>query len=121
MPIYKMYFPRWKKYTPGLSGSFNFLKFLLTFKYKKLAEIIKERVDEVIMFSGSASDKIKEYLGNYTRMHEVSSMQEAVKIAKKLSNNGDIVILSPGAASFNLFKNEFDRGKQFIDAVKNLR
>ncbi|MCX6721708.1 MAG: UDP-N-acetylmuramoyl-L-alanine--D-glutamate ligase [Candidatus Staskawiczbacteria bacterium] len=90
-------------------------------KYEKLAEIIRERVDEVIMLPGTASDKIKENLKNYTRVHEVSLMQEAVKKAKEFSEKGDVVILSPAAASFNLFKNEFDRGDQFVKAVKNLK
>lgn len=89
-------------------------------KYNDLARMIKERVDEVVMLPGTASDKIKEGLGNYTRLHEVLSMQNAVKIAKSLAKNGDIVLLSPAAASFNLFKNEFDRGNQFIEAVKKL-
>lgn len=90
-------------------------------KYNDLSKIIGERVDEVIMLPGTASDKIKEGLGNYTRVHEVSSMQEAVKKANNLAKKGDVVILSPAAASFNLFKNEFDRGNQFIEAVKNLK
>lgn len=89
-------------------------------KYDALAKLIKERVDEVIMLPGTASDKIKKGLINYIRTHEVSSMQEAVKKAKELSERGDVVILSPGATSFNLFKNEFDRGKQFVEAVKKL-
>jgi len=47
-------------------------------------------------------------------------MKQAVKKAESLAHKGDIVLLSPGAASFNLFKNEFDRGKQFVQAVKEL-
>jgi UDP-N-acetylmuramoylalanine--D-glutamate ligase len=89
-------------------------------EYTKLSEIIRERVDEIIMLPGTASDKIKRGLRDYTRMHEVSSMLDAVKMAKKLSKDGDVVILSPAAASFNLFKNEFDRGRQFVKAVKEL-
>jgi len=89
-------------------------------KYNELANIIKERVDEVIMLPGLASDKIKECLGNYTKIHDVPSIQKAVKKAKELSKKGDIVILSPAATSFNLFKNEFDRGRQFVEAVKAL-
>jgi UDP-N-acetylmuramoylalanine--D-glutamate ligase len=90
-------------------------------KFNDLAKLIRERVDEVIMLAGTASDKIKEGLGNYTRVHDVLSMQEAVKTAKKLSKKGDVVILSPAGASFNLFKNEFDRGDQFVKAVKSLK
>lgn len=89
-------------------------------KYNELATLIKERVDEVIMLPGTAADRIKEGIGDYTRLHQVASMPEAVKKAKDLAKKGDIVILSPGAASFNLFKNEFDRGDQFVKAVKNL-
>jgi len=47
-------------------------------------------------------------------------MKEAVKKASSLAQKGDIVLLSPGAASFNLFENEFDRGNQFVKAVKKL-
>ncbi|MFA6190086.1 MAG: UDP-N-acetylmuramoyl-L-alanine--D-glutamate ligase [Candidatus Staskawiczbacteria bacterium] len=90
-------------------------------KYIEMAKIIRERVDEIIMLPGTASDKIKENIGHYTRIHDVNSMQTAVKKAKELTKKGDVVILSPGAASFNLFKNEFDRGKQFVDAVKNIK
>lgn len=89
-------------------------------QYHELARIIKERVDELIMLPGTGSDKIEAGLSNYERVHKVMSMQSAVKTAQKLSEKGDVIILSPGAASFNLFKNEFDRGKQFIDAVNNL-
>jgi UDP-N-acetylmuramoylalanine--D-glutamate ligase len=72
------------------------------------------------MLPGTASDKIKEGIGNYTKIHEVFSMQEAVKKARELAEKEDVVMLSPAAASFNLFKNEFDRGDQFVKAVKNL-
>lgn len=88
-------------------------------EYDKLAGVIKNKVDKVIMLPGSASDKIKGSLSDYANIHEVSSMQQAVQKAKELSKKGDLVILSPAAASFNLFKNEFDRGKQFVEAVKN--
>jgi UDP-N-acetylmuramoylalanine--D-glutamate ligase len=88
-------------------------------KYTEMAKIIKERVDEVIMLPGTASEKIKEGLGNYTRLHEVASMQEAIKKSKELAKKGDVVILSPGGASFNLFKNEFDRGRQFVEGILN--
>lgn len=89
-------------------------------EYHKFSEMIKEKVEILIMLPGTASDKIKESLSGYKKMYEVSSMQEAVKTSHKLANKGNIVVLSPGAASFNLFKNEFDRGRQFTEAVENL-
>jgi len=88
--------------------------------YKELSDVIKQKVAELVMLPGTASDKIKEELTEYKNLHNVASMQEAVKKAKELSRAGDIVVLSPGAASFNLFKNEFDRGDQFVKEVKNL-
>ncbi|MBU4367762.1 UDP-N-acetylmuramoyl-L-alanine--D-glutamate ligase, partial [Patescibacteria group bacterium] len=50
----------------------------------------------------------------------VSSMEEAVLKSSQIAKTGDIVLLSPGAASFNLFKNEFDRGDQFGKYVRKL-
>ena len=48
------------------------------------------------------------------------SAEEAVKMAYHLANKGDTVILSPACASFDLFENYEDRGRQFKDAVKRL-
>jgi len=48
-------------------------------------------------------------------------MKSAVQLAERESDPGGIVLLSPGAASFGLFKNEFDRGAQFVKAVKALK
>jgi UDP-N-acetylmuramoylalanine--D-glutamate ligase len=82
---------------------------------------IKEKVSEIILFPGTASDMIMRELGDFEKVYRISSMQEAVETSFKISDKGDIVVLSPGAASFNMFKNEFDRGIQFIKAVKNLK
>jgi UDP-N-acetylmuramoylalanine--D-glutamate ligase len=49
------------------------------------------------------------------------TLEEAVKDAVTLSRKGDNVVLSPGFASFGMFKNEFDRGDQFNEIVKNLK
>ena len=89
--------------------------------FKVFARAIKEKVGELIMLPGTASDKIKEELGEFKKLHSVSSMQAAVEKAKDLADKGDVVVLSPGAASFNLFKNEFDRGDQFVKIVKGLK
>lgn len=81
---------------------------------------IKEKSVFVILLPGNASEKIEEHLSDYEDMVEVSSMQEAVKTASELAKAGDLVVLSPAASSFNMFKNEFDRGNEFIKSVKSL-
>jgi UDP-N-acetylmuramoylalanine--D-glutamate ligase len=88
--------------------------------YEELIKVIKEKVNTLIMLPGTASDILKNGLKDHTEIHDASSMQEAVQIANRLATAGDVVILSPAAASFNLFKNEFDRGNQFVKAVKDL-
>ncbi len=89
--------------------------------YTEMTNKIKDKSVFVILLPGNASEKIKEHLLNYKDISEVSSMQEAVKTASELAKAGDLVALSPAASSFNMFKNEFDRGDQFIKAVKNLK
>ena len=89
--------------------------------YKKLADAIKEKVGDLIILPGTASDEVKKHLLGYNKMHNASSMQKAVETAKNLAQKGDIVVLSPGATSFNIFKNEFDRGEQYVKAVKKLK
>jgi UDP-N-acetylmuramoylalanine--D-glutamate ligase len=51
----------------------------------------------------------------------VESMDKAVELAKSVAQEGDVVLLSPGSASFGLFTNEFDRGDKFREAVKKLK
>jgi UDP-N-acetylmuramoylalanine--D-glutamate ligase len=86
--------------------------------YKEFAVKVKEKKVALILLPGNASDKIKESLVEYRDISEVSSMEAAVGKAKESAKKGDLVVLSPGASSFNLFKNEFDRASQFIKAVK---
>ena len=85
--------------------------------YKKMAKEIKRSVKELILFPGSATDKILQENTQGTVTHMVGDMKEAVAKAKSLAKKGDVVLLSPGAASFNLFANEFDRGDQFKKLV----
>jgi UDP-N-acetylmuramoylalanine--D-glutamate ligase len=88
--------------------------------YLEMADKIREKAVFVILLPGNASEKIKEHLLDYKDIAEVPSMQEAVKTASELAKAGDLAVLSPAASSFNMFKNEFDRGAQFIKAVKSL-
>lgn len=89
--------------------------------YSGLSIAIREKISKLILLPGTASNQIKQGLLGYNNLHEVSSMKEAVSKVKELAKRGDIVVLSPGAASFNMFKNEFDRGDQFVSLVKKIR
>jgi len=90
------------------------------------AKIIRDKVRKVIFLKGPATDKIisaiKEMDNNSanSEFKIVGSMEEAVMLAQKETEKGDVVLLSPGAASFGLFTNEFDRGDKFREAVNRL-
>ena len=66
-------------------------------------------------------EKLKAVFSNVVEMMiETAGAEEAVKVAKKLSQRGDAVLLSPACASFDLFDNYEDRGRQFKNAVRSL-
>ena len=48
-------------------------------------------------------------------------MEKAVESAQSTASEGDVILLSPGAASFGLFANEFERGKKFKEVVQELK
>ncbi len=88
--------------------------------YDTMAEALIANTKAVILFPGTASDMIREKIAGKVTLHTADSMKEAVQKARLIAKTGDTVILSPGAASFNMFKNEFDRGEQFREEVRNL-
>ena len=88
--------------------------------YHELMSLVREKVKAIICL-GIDNKKIIDAFGNVVDiMVEVNNMNEAVKMAQRLSEKGDTVLLSPACASFDLFENYEDRGKQFKHAVKNL-
>ncbi len=96
--------------------------------FSRLAETILDRARGVVFLKGTGTEKLLEKLESLfvQRKSEsqkwivVESMGKAVELAARNAENGDIVLLSPGAASFGLFKNEFDRGDQFREQVRAL-
>jgi len=104
--------------------------------YGNLARAIEQSVKVLILLPGTATKKIIKALhptgdrpqgekrksiktnGLFTT---VDNIQNAVRLAFSAADKGDIVLLSPGAASFGLFVNEFDRGQQFIETVQKLK
>jgi len=88
--------------------------------YNELMQLVREKVKAIVCL-GVDNKKIMDAFGNVVDvMVETTSMTEAVKIAQKLAEKGDTVLLSPACASFDLFENYEERGKQFKAAVQNL-
>ncbi len=88
--------------------------------YNELMSMVREKVKAIICL-GIDNKKIIDVFGNVVDMMiEVNNMEDAVKMAQRLSEKGDTVLLSPACASFDLFENYEDRGNQFKQAVKNL-
>ncbi|SDQ29944.1 UDP-N-acetylmuramoyl-L-alanine--D-glutamate ligase [Flagellimonas zhangzhouensis] len=88
--------------------------------YSELMPLVREKVKAIICL-GVDNSKLIEAFGNVVEpMVETYSMEEAVKVAYKVAERGDTVLLSPACASFDLFNNYEDRGDQFKTAVKNL-
>ena len=88
--------------------------------YDELLPLVNEKVKAIICL-GVDNTKIINSFGNCVEtMIETQSMSEAVKMAYRFSEKGDTVLLSPACASFDLFENYEDRGRQFKEAVRNL-
>jgi UDP-N-acetylmuramoylalanine--D-glutamate ligase len=88
--------------------------------YTALMSLVREKVKAIVCL-GMDNIKIKETFGNVVDLVvETYAMEEAVKVAYKIAERGDTVLLSPACASFDLFENYEDRGNQFKNCVKNL-
>jgi UDP-N-acetylmuramoylalanine--D-glutamate ligase len=89
-------------------------------EYENFVVSLSGKVKKLILFKGKATDKIMALLMDKGDISVVSDMKEALTEVSDTSVSGDIVLLSPGATSFGIFKNEFDRGDQFNNIVTSL-
>jgi UDP-N-acetylmuramoylalanine--D-glutamate ligase len=89
-------------------GDFSILRFL-----------VRERVKHLVLI-GEAAGKIREALADVAETSDAGSMPEAVEICSRLAQQGDIVLLAPACASFDMFDNYEHRGRAFKQAVHAL-
>jgi len=87
--------------------------------YAPLAPLVRERCEHVILI-GAAADKIGAALENTKPLHRAATMPEAVELGLRLGRPGDIVLLAPACASFDMFDNYEHRGRVFKEAVRSL-
>lgn len=89
--------------------------------YNLIKDQVKEKVKTLICL-GKDNQKLKDFFGDIVPViRETQSVEELVHIALQKAQKGDVVLLSPACASFDLFKNYEDRGDQFRKAVEKLK
>jgi UDP-N-acetylmuramoylalanine--D-glutamate ligase len=88
--------------------------------YSELFAIVKKKVKAIVCLGKDNKKIIEAFKEIVATIVETSSMEEAVRSSYYLAKKGETVLLSPACASFDLFKNYEDRGRQFKQAVRNL-
>lgn len=93
--------------------------------WEDLMQLVKERVDHVVLF-GEAAEKIQKTARgvglreNRSKLMRVGGLHEAIRKAAEVAESGDVVLLSPGGTSFDEFKDFADRGERFREWVREL-
>ncbi len=88
--------------------------------FSKLNALIKQQVKECILI-GAAKDKMANTWQGLTKLYKADSLESAVRHARRIAAHGDVVLLSPACASFDMFTDFEDRGRRFKEIVNKLR
>jgi UDP-N-acetylmuramoylalanine--D-glutamate ligase len=88
--------------------------------YSELFPLVKQKIKAIVCLGKDNKKIIEAFKDKIETIVETSSMEEAVRSSYYLAKKGETVLLSPACASFDLFKNYEDRGRQFKQAVRNL-
>jgi UDP-N-acetylmuramoylalanine--D-glutamate ligase len=88
--------------------------------YSELFEVVRKKVKAIVCLGKDNKKIIDAFHDKVSTIVETSSMEEAVRSSYYLAKKGETVLLSPACASFDLFRNYEDRGRQFKEAVRNL-
>ncbi len=87
--------------------------------FTRLREPLQQRARRVILI-GESAVRIREAVEGYEHLLHAASLEEAVTLAAQEAEPGNVVLLSPACASFDMFRDYRDRGEQFRDLVKAL-
>ena len=87
--------------------------------FSRLEQAIRERVKRLILI-GEAAARIQAAVGSFEQVHHAASLRDAVELAGAEAQPGDVVLLSPACASFDMFADYQDRGRQFKSLVQGL-
>lgn len=87
--------------------------------FAPLADLVRKRCKMLILL-GEAKEKINRALGDYAETYLVGTFEEAILMAYQKSRSGDIILLSPGCASYDMFRNFEERGDYFKKIVTGL-
>jgi UDP-N-acetylmuramoylalanine--D-glutamate ligase len=88
--------------------------------FTALRDLIREKVKALILL-GEAREKITRAVGEVTEIIHVNGLKEAVEVSMSKASAGDVVLLSPGCTSFDMFADFEERGRRFKEAVKEIQ